>query len=101
VARALAGMRTALAWFTVRLCVVALPSWREFLHAQAAGLIGRDFFCVGTILLRRIYVLFFIELDTRRVHFAGITRNPTGPSRAARASAQRRVAPAEWWSARP
>jgi putative transposase len=54
------------------------PSWREFLHAQAAGLIGRDFFCVGTILLRRIYVLFFIELDTRRVHFAGITRNPTG-----------------------
>ena len=28
--------------------------------------------------MRRYYVLFFIELDTRRVHLAGITRNPTG-----------------------
>jgi putative transposase len=37
-----------------------------------------DFLCVNTIRLRTVYVLFFIELDTRRVHLARITRNPSG-----------------------
>jgi len=41
-------------------------------------MIACDFFSVETISLRRFYVLFFIELDSRRVHLAGCTTNPTG-----------------------
>jgi putative transposase len=40
-------------------------------------MIACDFFTVETISLRRLYVLFFIELESRRVHFAGCTTNPT------------------------
>jgi len=54
------------------------PGWREFLRAQAASIVARDFFTVDSVLLRRYYVLFFIAHATRRVRFAGCTTHPTG-----------------------
>jgi putative transposase len=54
------------------------PTWIEFLRSQAATTLACDFFTVDTVLLRRLYVLFFIELDTRRIYVCGITANPTG-----------------------
>ncbi len=53
-------------------------SWRDFLRAHADSIIACDFFTVETLWLGRIYVLFFLELNSRRVHFAGCTASLDG-----------------------
>src|SRR5664280_118360 len=52
------------------------PSWAEFLSAQARGFLACDFLTVETLRLKTIYVLFVIELATRRVQLLGVTPNP-------------------------
>jgi hypothetical protein len=51
-------------------------SWREFVRQHAEQILAADFFVVETVWLQRLYVLFFLELGTRRVHLAGCTAHP-------------------------
>ena len=53
-------------------------AWDEFLRAHAGAVVACDFFTVDTVLLRRFYVFFFIELSTRQVYLAGCTDHPNG-----------------------
>jgi transposase InsO family protein len=52
-------------------------TWREFLRTHRRSVLAVDFFTVETIWLQRLYVLFFIELKSRRVHVAGCTPTPS------------------------
>jgi putative transposase len=52
------------------------PTWSEFLRAHGRGVLACDFFTVETVFLKTLYILFFIELSTRRVRVAGTTRGP-------------------------
>jgi len=51
-------------------------SWRHLITHYKNQLIACDFFTVQTLTLKTLYVLFFIELGSRKVHLAGVTANP-------------------------
>jgi transposase len=54
------------------------PTWAEFLRAQAEAMLACDFFSLDTVLLQRLYVVFFIEVGTRKIYLSGVTANPVG-----------------------
>jgi hypothetical protein len=56
----------------------ASTTWSAFIGQQASAIVACDFFTVDSVWLTRYHVLFFIEVEARRVHLLGTTTNPTG-----------------------
>jgi putative transposase len=54
------------------------PTWKQFLTAQAEGIIAADFFHIDPVFGPRLHALAFIEHLTRRIHLAGVTAHPIG-----------------------
>jgi putative transposase len=52
--------------------------WRDFVRTHAGSIMACDFFCVDTVMLRRLYVFFIVEVGTRFVHILGVRPNPGG-----------------------
>ena len=73
---------TILRWHRdLRAGIDPAPRWVKLaaiLREQARGILATDFFCVDTLLLQRMYVLFVVEHAARRVHLLGVTPNPSG-----------------------
>src|SRR5450759_865252 len=51
-------------------------TWKAFLRAQASAIVLTDFLSVDTVLLKRLYVLLYMELATRRVIWFAVTDRP-------------------------
>jgi putative transposase len=53
-------------------------SWRTFLRAHGDSILACDFFTVDTVWLRRLYVLVFLSIGSRRIEYVACTSKPNG-----------------------